>query len=414
MFLRRGSDVPQDDALQHQEHHTMLSSKLLRQKARQLGSRGSVICQRPACRPLTRAFHASPARQGAGLDTLLYVPHEMMNLIHANVPWYAAIPLSAFIVRGLLVTTAGAYSRSLMARYIGLHPLRQALGAQKRDEVLRKGNFRSPQEASVRVKAEVRQVVKALDKEWNVPFLMTTVWWSLVQLPVFLAMAETVRQKCGARDGLLGLATSLFHSTRDGLVRLKDSLFGTTDAASGNGPSAVGSTFEVDNPDTDLANHVNSLASNPTSDAGEPFTASTFNLGEMAGNQSQWFDISLATEGALWFPDLILPDPTGVLPFVVSGLMFCNIYFTKSNAPSGANWQNASKRTLLAVSLLVGPVCQDLPAALMLYWASSTSSVIVWNWYLDWRYPTPHGFSACRRPLLMPLAPTQRPEGRRA
>ena len=87
--------------------------------------------------PPTRAFHASAPRKDPVLDAILYLPHEMMTLIHTQVPWYAAIPASAFLLRAALVTSFGTWARSLMARYIGLQPLRQALARQKRDDVLK-------------------------------------------------------------------------------------------------------------------------------------------------------------------------------------------------------------------------------------------------------------------------------------
>lgn len=324
----------------------MLSARLLRQPTCQLLSRSSVTSPAWRFRHSTRTFHASASRQDPVLDALLYLPHEMMSLIHTAVPWYAAIPLTAFITRAVLVTTAGAWSRSLTARYIGLHPLRQALAFQKRDEVLRKGNFRNPQEAMLLVKKEVRETTSKLDKRWNV-----TLWgqinWTIAQIPIFFAMAEVIRQKCGARDGLLGMGFAAFKSS----------------------DTAASAT-------------------------------------EVVHTTSRWFEPSLANEGMLWFQDLLLPDPTGVLPFLVSGLMFTNIYITKNTVNSDAKWPLVIRRTLLGVALLIGPLCQHLPAALLLYWASSTSSVMVWNAWLDWKFPAPRGYGACSRPLQNPPFPT--------
>lgn len=319
-----------------------MSQRLLRRPACQLLSAGPARSLASRCRPSPRAFHASAPRQDPVLDAVLYLPHEMMNIIHTSVPWYAAIPLTAFITRAALVTTFGAWARSLMARYIGLHPLRQALAFQKRNEILKRGGFRNPKEATLVVKKEVNDEIKALDKRWNVT-LSGQIGWTFAQIPIFFAMAETIRQKCAARDGLLGLGFSAFKSE-----------------------------------DAQAA------------------------VGEVAVTGSKWFEPSLATEGMLWFPDLLIPDPTGVLPFVVSGLMFANIYMTKNTVENGASWPLAIRRTLLVVSLLVGPLCQNLPAALLLYWGSSTSSVIIWNAWLDWRYPAPRGYTACKRPLQIP------------
>ncbi|KAF2625423.1 hypothetical protein BU25DRAFT_345580 [Macroventuria anomochaeta] len=312
-------------------------------------------------RPPTRAFHASAPRQDPVLDAILYLPHEMMTLIHTQVPWYAAIPAAAFLLRGALVTGFGTWARSLMARYIGLQPLRQALARQKRDQVLRQmhnqGGARTPQEAKTRTMAEVKQVVTKLDSRWRVT-LKGQIGWTLIQIPVFFTMAEVIRKMCGARDGLLALTASSVKGIQ-GCCYYQ--------CHRGNRCAAV--------------------------------------------TTSPFFEPSLATEGMLWFPSLITPDP--LLPFVVSGLMFSNIYFTNNTISSDKNWPNAIRRALLGVSLLIGPLCQNLPAGLMLYWASSTTSVMLWNKWLDWKYPAPRDFTACKRPLQMPPAMKSKTQTRR-
>lgn len=279
---------------------------------------------------------------------MLYLPHEMMSLIHTQVPWYAAIPLTAFLTRALLVTTAGSWSRSLTARYIGLHPLRQALAFHKRDEVLKRGNFRHPREGVMQVKREVKQEIAKLDKRWNVT-LRGQISWTFAQIPIFFTMAETIRQMCGARDGLLAMGLSAFRS--EDVV-----------------PSVHG----------------------------------------VAMTSNAWFEPSLANEGMLWFQDLLLPDPTGALPFVVSAIMFANIYTSKNTVSTDSKWPLLIRRTLMGLALLIGPLCQALPSALLLYWASSTTSVMLWNFWLDWKYPAPRGFTACKRPLQMPPLPVSR------
>lgn len=336
----------------------MLSSRLLRPlrpARRPLLSRGAStpsVCLASPSRK--QAFHASAPRQDAVIDAILYLPHEMMSYMHISLPWYATIPLTAFVFRGFLVTTAGAWTRSLTARYIGLQPLRQAIAFQKRDQVMRQGGFRSPKQASLTIKQAVKTETSKLDDKWK-----CTLWgqinWTIWQIPIFFTMAEVIRQMCNARDGLLAMALSS--------IGLKDSSAGTLH-------------------------------------------------GVPLGPPNPWFEPSLAHEGMLWFPDLLAADPTGVLPYIVSGLMFTNVYLTKNTPNEHGTLPTASsliRRTLLCVSLAIGPMCQQLPAALMLYWASSTSSVMLWNKWLDWKYPAPRGFTACKRPLqLLPPPKTRR------
>ena len=328
-----------------------------------------------------------------------------MTLVHAQIPWYAAIPVSAFLLRGALVTSFGSGARSLMARYIGLHPLRQALARQKHVEVMRRrltnkeGGARTLQEVKKRAMGEVKTVVAELDSRWKVT-LKGQVGWTLLQFPVFIAMAELVRKMCGARDGLLELVASALDTVKvtvkgwfggaadptdplDASPTTMTDVMGTTEALSAPDALSVASTLQ----DTTPLSNVEGLATSP------------------------FFEPSLATEGMLWFPNLILPDP--FLPFFVSGLMFSNIYFTKNTLKTEKTWPNAIRRSLLLLSLSIGPLCQGLPAGLMLYWASSTTSVIIWNKWLDWKYPAPNDFTNCKRPLQMPPALKSKNQGRR-
>lgn len=308
----------------------------------------------------------------------------MITLIHTQVPWYAAIPASAFLLRAALVTSLGRWSRSLMARYIGLQPLRQALARQKRDEIFKMGGFRTPKEAKIRTQQEVKQVVHKLDSRWSVT-LKGQIAWTLLQIPIFFTMAEIIRKMCGARDGLLSLVISVFKSKGPAEAVAPTNAAGAADALSAPDAVSVASAFK----DTTAVVNMDGIS---------PVVLDTY------------FEPSMAYEGILWFQDLTMADPTGALPFIVSGLMFSNIYFTKNTSPSTSSTaQTAFRRTLLAVALLIGPMCQNLPAGLMLYWASSTSSVIVWNAWLDWKYPAPRDFTACKRPLQLPPAMKAQP-----
>ena len=364
-----------------------MTSRLLLRPARQLLARSHAASSVSTFRTPTRAFHASAPRQDPVLDAILYLPHEMITLIHAQVPWYAAIPASAFLLRAALVTSFGTWARSLMARYIGLQPLRQALAHQKRDEVMKSmykaGGVRTPKEATKRTIQGVKQSVRELDSRWKVT-LKGQIGWTLIQIPIFFTMAEVIRKMCGARDGLLALTTS-------SLKGIKEKLTGQT-------ATTVDASTGIDVMDTSNASWSPDALSVASAYNDTTSAANVDGLANLA--TSPFFEPSLATEGMLWFTDLTMPDP--FLPFIVSGLMFSNIYFTKNAPTDERNWSNALRRVLLGVSLLIGPLCQNLPAGLMLYWAGSTSSVMFWNKWLDWKYPAPRDFTACKRPLQMP------------
>jgi inner membrane protein COX18 len=328
----------------------MSSARLLRPPAFRLPARSTSAHFHL---PSRRAFHATRPRNDAVLDTILVLPHELLSQLHTALPWYAAIPLTAFIVRGILVTTAGSWSRALTARYVGLHPLRQAIAYQKRHELMKKGGFKDPREAKTIISRAISAETRALDERWNCT-LRGQMSWTLAQLPIFMMMAETIRQMAGARDGLLGLVLSGV-----GLRESAGSIHGVSEAL------------------------------NP------------------------WFEASLADEGMLWFTNLLVPDPTGTLPYVVSALMFTNVLLSKNGATDPENVSKTSKwirRLLLGTSLTIGPICQQLPAAMLLYWTASTLSVMLWNVWLDRKYPAVKDGIACKRPLkIIPPPPPKVP-----
>lgn len=130
---------------------------------------------------------------------------------------------------------------------------------------------------------------------------------SFLQFPVWLTAVEAVRKMCGKEVGLLGL------------------MFGT-----------AGETKEI-----------------------------------QEAMRANGMELSLANEGALWFPDLLVPDPMLVLPFMLSGMMFLNLANTSAKNPSVA--QRRLMNTLKIVALAIGPLTLHIPSAMLVYWISSSS-----------------------------------------
>ncbi|KAF2272721.1 uncharacterized protein EI97DRAFT_198938 [Westerdykella ornata] len=330
----------------------MLCSRILRQSGRQLHRKNGLTCPSASLSPRTRAFHATTPRNNIIFDTALYLPHELLQFLHGYVPWYAAIPMSAFIMRGVLVTTLGSRVRSNVSRYMMLNPLRTAISLSVTERMANSGelgDLKSPQARNALVRAR-RKEVNALNERWKCT-MRGQIGWTFAQLPIFLAFAETLRRMSGYGRGLLRIAT--------------DACGITTPLEAGK--QGIGVAYGTD------------IAANP------------------------WFDGSLATEGALWFPDLLIPDPTGALPFIVSGLMFTNVYTSTLDQELDAQRSRFSKvlrTTALGLSASLCVLLQYVPASMVLYWASSSASALVWNCWLSWRYPIARGFQPCKRPLL--------------
>ncbi|EEP77093.1 predicted protein [Uncinocarpus reesii 1704] len=96
---------------------------------------------------------------------------------------------------------------------------------------------------------------------------------------------------------------------------------------------------------------------------------------------------SLSTEGALWFPDLLVADPNGVLPAILAATVFTNVTWGwKTQSPEEiskmvlrkerikARGLGILKRTFQASALLLWPVMtmSEVPAGMLIYWISST------------------------------------------
>jgi inner membrane protein COX18 len=129
---------------------------------------------------------------------------------------------------------------------------------------------------------------------------------------------------------------------------------------------------------------------------------------------------TLATEGALWFPDLLAGDPTGVLPVVLSATLILNIrkgwgIMTPStdlaDLPTMQLYQATFFRglglflQLMAVNVGWSAYVSELPAALMIYWITSANVATLQTYllekYMFMRPPIPNlqkKFTAFERP----------------
>ncbi|KAI5286773.1 hypothetical protein KEM54_006520 [Ascosphaera aggregata] len=96
---------------------------------------------------------------------------------------------------------------------------------------------------------------------------------------------------------------------------------------------------------------------------------------------------SMATEGGLWFPNLLISDPHLALPIILAGVMYTNVTWgwkvaTKEEIlamPIGAARRASIFRALkkvfqtVAISLAPSTLAAGIPSGLLLYWISSTT-----------------------------------------
>lgn len=113
---------------------------------------------------------------------------------------------------------------------------------------------------------------------------------------------------------------------------------------------------------------------------------------------------SLATEGALWFPDLLAGDPTGILPAVLTVSILANVRAgwkapkmkEIADLPRMEMVKHLSNKGLrlfiqaLALNVGVASYFYGMPTALMVYWITSTNVATLQTFLLQkYMFPTP-------------------------
>ncbi|KAI9851103.1 MAG: hypothetical protein M1824_002835 [Vezdaea acicularis] len=298
------------------------------------------------------SFHttAHPRFLAEALNNTLDSSSALLTQLHTttHLPWSLTLPLTALLVRVLITGPLSLYTRRAQQRQLAIQPLLSGWSHHLRHEVVQKYGKLGPVECEKRLKLEVYRKKRELYKRAGCAAWKS--WLPLTQLPVFLFVVEGVRRLCGTHDGLLGLLTKRF---------------------------TVDSTAALDETQPALLETLESIEPSP-------------------------IDPTLATEGILWFPNLLHPDPLLLLPFLLSSLMFGTIHHSarssrrtlENRAPS--KYQRRLTNTLKIVALAIGPLTLQLPAAMLLYWISSAAWALVQNLLLERFWPLGKLVGGCR------------------
>ena len=287
---------------------------------------------------LGRAFHASSPR--LFLDECVNATHTVITGIHSftGLPWAATLPLVAVLVRLTITGPIAVYGHTISKRRREIFPLLYAWRATITRNVMRTHKAEGPVACERIIERQARETGAGIRKRMGVQYWKSSLTW--IQLPTFLLFIETIRNMCNADSGLLGLFMS---------APRKD----------------VTSGGDADQP------HVN-----------------------------PYFEPTLATEGALWFPDLLVPDPMLILPFTLSATLFASILFHErgiraTGVPLGV-WQIRLQRTVKILALVIGPATLGMPSGIMIYWISSSLCVLAQNVFLEWYIPSTLAIQPCK------------------
>lgn len=215
----------------------------------------------------------------------------------------------------------------------------------------------------------------------------------LLTLPVFVSNVEVIRRMCAGPLGVLG---NLVFGASVGTAQQPSATI--TEAGQADFASAAATSA------TELGDHAASMSH----DVGFHIPV----------------EPTFATEGCLWFPNLLEADPLHVLPFAVSALLVANMIPENIAARrelfglapvSGdkhavlmdqSRKRRAFQRTMLILAFAIGPITMDLPAAVHLYWLSSAGFSLAVSKGLRRAMPIPKNtVKPCQGmeiPLLMP------------
>ena len=288
-----------------------------------------------------RSFHASPRHQY--LDGCISLTHNAISGLHQStgLSWAVTLPLTALIIRTVVTGPLSVYTYKITQRRMAVQPLIFAWQSVVQRKVMQKDRARGPVVCDKLVRQKMREKTAELYRNWG------TQSWKLflpvLQLPVFLVVIETIRKMCGTHEGLLGLFA-------------------------------------------------------------RPWNESTVETGGTGSETLTKFLVpieeSLSNEGALWFPDLLMPDPLLALPFILSASMFANIsshrIMSRTLHRTPSKIQTQLDKILMALALAVGPATLALPSAMLVYWTTSSLLALTQTIFLAWYMPSASSFTRCK------------------
>ncbi|KAI0198805.1 hypothetical protein F4808DRAFT_245761 [Astrocystis sublimbata] len=317
-----------------------------------------------------RSFHWQSTINTAieGTQSLILTLHTTTHL-----PWFLTIPLAAIAVGVVFRLPAQIYTRVIVRRRSSLSVLLQAWNARISHDVARLSAGKNVSIESQAKQVEKRQaaVTKRIYKKLGLQ--KWRLYTGFAGLPFWLLGIDGFRRLCGGPRGLIG------------------SLIAGPDSPS---PSTSISTSTA--PTDPLSSQTQTHISEIPTDAITSVSAGTEST--ITTTIANTIDPALTFEGCLWFTNLTVPDPLHILPILLSISLVYNILpksdsFTDhmrvafGRAPLNSPDPTAPAATLirrqsrgkasLSVSLvglscLIGPLTLDLPAALHLYWLSSS------------------------------------------
>ncbi|QQK41674.1 Membrane insertion protein, OxaA/YidC [Penicillium digitatum] len=291
-------------------------------------------------RSQVRHFHPTRPASFGIIDLALDSSTAFIHGVHtvSSLPWAASIPLTAVLVRTFVGLPILLYTRLHRHRERKISPILSAWIKRYSEKQVTQRNIASINnltraESKKKALVDIRKRTVQLHKRWGVSGKHKAV--GFLQIPVFIALMESLRGMSGNNSGLIAWLSSFIESPQD--------------------PTSAAQSLH--------------LTIEPT----------------------------LANEGALWFPDLLAGDPTGVLPICLTASILGNVLMGWKVRPwrqipllSKTEMYKQISFTGLRAFVIVltcyigfASFVQGMPTALMLYWITSTNVATLQTWVLD-------------------------------
>ncbi|KAJ9306088.1 hypothetical protein DTO217A2_4388 [Paecilomyces variotii] len=282
-----------------------------------------------------RSFH--PTRPSPFINEALDISSSFLHGIHdvTGLPWAASIPLTAFIVRMTVALPLQIYTRIHARRNRDLSPLLLSWRKVYQDQIMEKAR----QEGRPLLPFEADQ---KLNEEMSKRQKSLRKRWkaarfhgmaTFLQIPIWLSLMESLRAMCGNNNGLVPWVLSL---------------------------------MESESADPSQYHHLN-------------------------------IEQSLASEGALWFPDLLAGDTTGILPLMLAATIWTNVsigwktpsFKELADFPRTEMVKQGILKTIkmfiqfMAINIGINSYMSGMPTGLMIYWITSANVATLQTAFLN-------------------------------
>ncbi|XP_044132925.1 cytochrome c oxidase assembly protein COX18, mitochondrial [Bufo gargarizans] len=107
-----------------------------------------------------------------------------------------------------------------------------------------------------------------------------------------------------------------------------------------------------------------------------------FSFNTSGSNADELVHKQLQNGGALWFPDLTMPDSTWILPVLLGSINLLLVEMFALRTMELSRFQKYLTNIIRGISIIMIPVAASVPSSMALYWVSSSFVGLVHNLFL--------------------------------